>query len=104
MLELNLFPDNVLTFSKVLLVNFGKEEQKYAQNILVKLRDHNIKCEFYPDAAKMKKQMQYADKNNVPYVLVIGKDEMETGMLSLKNMKTGEQSSLMIDEIIGLLA
>jgi histidyl-tRNA synthetase len=104
MLELSLFPDNVLTFSKVLLVNFGKDEQKYAQKVLGKLREHNIKCELYPDAAKMKKQMQYADKNNVPYVLVIGKDEMETGMLSLKNMKTGEQTLLVIDEIIGLLA
>jgi histidyl-tRNA synthetase len=87
-----------------LLVNFGKDEQKYAQKVLGKLREHNIKCELYPDAAKMKKQMQYADKNNVPYVLVIGKDEMETGMLSLKNMKTGEQTLLVIDEIIGLLA
>ncbi len=100
MLDLNLFPENVLTFSKILLVNFGPEEQKYAQKVLIKLRDNNIKCEMYPDATKMKKQMQYADKNNIPFVLVIGENEMQTGLLSLKNMKTGEQNSLQIDQII----
>jgi histidyl-tRNA synthetase len=103
MLELSLFPDDVLTFSKVLLVNFGPQEQRYAQKVLARLRESGIKCELYPDAAKMKKQMQYADKNNVPFVLVIGKDEMETGKLALKNMKTGEQSNMAIEAIIDYL-
>jgi histidyl-tRNA synthetase len=104
MLELQKFPENVLTFSKVLVVNFGKEETKFARNILSQLRLHNIKCELYPDAAKMKKQMQYADKNNIPYVLVIGKDEIESGMPSLKNMKTGEQKSMPAEELVEYLA
>lgn len=103
MLETMLFPENLLTFTKVLLVNFGKEEQKYAGKVLYKLRKHNISCELYPDAAKMKKQMQYADKNNIPFVLVIGKDEMETGKLSLKNMKTGEQTAMDLDGIVNHL-
>ena len=100
MLEQGLFPEDVLTFSQVLLVNFGKEEQKYAQQVLKELRKNHIKCELYPDDVKMKKQMQYADKNNIPYVLVIGRNEMESGMLSLKNMKTGDQKSLSLPEII----
>ncbi len=103
MLELGLFPEDVLTFSQLLLVNFGPEEQKYAQKVLVKLREADIRCELYPDAAKMKKQMQYADKNNIPFVLVIGKNEMETGELSLKNMKSGDQQSLPIEQIIAQL-
>ncbi len=100
MFELGLFPEDVLTFSKVMLVNFGKEEQMYAQKVLSRLRAENIKSELYPETVKMKKQMQYADKNNIPYVLVIGKNEMETGMLSLKIMKTGEQSSMNLNDII----
>ncbi len=103
MLELGLFPDDVHTFSKVLLVNFGEEEQKYAQKVLGQLRQNDISCELYPDTAKMKKQMQYADKNNIPFVLVIGKNEMETGMLSLKNMKTGEQKEMPVEDIIQTL-
>jgi histidyl-tRNA synthetase len=103
MLELGLFPENVLTFSQVLLVNFGEEEMKYARNVLGRLRSAGIKCELYPDAAKMKKQMQYADKNNIPYVLVIGKDEMSTGMLSLKNMKTGEQKTMTVDDLLPVI-
>jgi histidyl-tRNA synthetase len=103
MLESMLFPEKLLTFTKVLLVNFGKEEQKYAGKVLAQLRKNNISCELYPDAAKMKKQMQYADKNNVPFVLVIGKDEMESGKLSLKNMKTGEQTAMDLDGIVNHL-
>jgi len=100
MLEKDLFPENVLTFSQVLLVAFGDEEHIYAQKVLSKLRSSGIKSELYPDVTKMKKQMQYADKNNIPFVLVIGSDEMASGKLALKNMKTGEQSLLSVDEII----
>jgi histidyl-tRNA synthetase len=103
MQELNLFPGDVLTFSKVLLVNFGTEEQKYAQKVLFKLRDAGISCELYPEAAKMKKQMQYADKNQIPFVIIIGKNEMETGQLAVKNMKTGEQTLLDTEAVISHL-
>lgn len=100
MLELNLFPDEVLTFTQVLLVNFGIEEQKYAQKVLVELRKCGIRCELYPDSAKMKKQMQYADKNAIPFVLVIGQEEMQSGKLSLKDMRSGRQEALPLQHII----
>jgi len=104
MLELNLFPENVLTFSKVLIVTFGNDELKYSQKILNDLRRAGVKSELYPDVSKLKKQMQYADKNNIPWVLVIGKDEMDSGVLTLKNMRTGEQQTLTADEAVLLLA
>ena len=103
MQELNLFPDDLLTFSKVLLVNFGVEEQKFAQKALFKLRDAGISCELYPEAAKMKKQMQYADKNQIPFVIIIGKNEMETGQMAFKNMKTGEQELMDTEAVISYL-
>jgi histidyl-tRNA synthetase len=103
MLEKDLFPENVLTFSQVLLVTFGDEEHKYARKILEKLRNKGIKSELYPDVTKMKKQMQYADKNNIPFVLVVGSDEMASGKMALKNMKTGEQKLMSVDEIVEYL-
>jgi len=103
MQELKLFPDNVLTFSQVLLVNFGVEEQKYAQKVLFMLREAGISCELFPEAAKMKKQMQYADKNQIPFVIIIGKNEMETGQLAVKNMKTGEQELMDTEAVISYL-
>ena len=104
MQELDLFPDELLAFSKVMIVNFGTDEQKYAQKLLTKLRDAGVGCEMYPEPAKMKKQMQYADKNNIPFVVLIGKDEMKTGKPALKNMKTGEQNNMDIQEIVNYLA
>ncbi|MFP4289555.1 MAG: histidine--tRNA ligase [Bacteroidales bacterium] len=100
MQEKNLFPDQLATFSRVLLINFGLEEQKYAQHILDLLRSENIKSELYPEPVKIKKQMQYADKNNIPYVIIVGKDEIESGKLSLKNMKTGEQENMPVHKLI----
>ncbi len=103
MQELGLFPDDVLTFSKVLLVNFGPEDQKYTQRVLFKLRKAGISCELYPEAAKMKKQMQYADKNQIPFVIIIGKNEIETGKMAVKNMRTGEQELMDAEAVIGYL-
>ncbi|TVQ92920.1 MAG: histidine--tRNA ligase [Bacteroidetes bacterium] len=103
MQELDLFPDELLAFSKVMIVNFGIDEQKFAQQLLTKLRGSDIGCEMYPEPVKMKKQMQYADKNNIPYVVLIGKDEMKTGKPALKNMKTGEQKNMGIEEIVSYL-
>lgn len=100
MQEKDLFPDQLVTFSSVLLVNFGLEEQKYAQHILDLLRSEGIKSELYPEPVKIKKQMQYADKNNIPYVIIVGKDEIDSGKLSLKNMKTGEQKNMPVHKLI----
>lgn len=99
MFELGLFPEDVLTYTRLLVTNLGLTEQLYCLPLMEGLRAAGIACELYPDQAKMKKQMQYADKNNIPFVLVVGQNEMETGMLSLKNMKTGEQLSLKPEQI-----
>jgi histidyl-tRNA synthetase len=101
--ELNLFPESVATGTKVLISNFDKEAELYALPILQQLRVSNIAAELYPSSAKLKKQMSYADDKHIPYVILIGSDEMQTGQLTLKNMHSGEQQKLSVDEIVALL-
>ncbi len=99
--EMNLFPESVAASTKLLFVCFGEPEQNFGLPLLAKARKAGINAEIYPDAkAKMKKQMSYADDKKIPYVVIIGSDEMNSGLLSLKNMTTGEQSKLEIDKII----
>jgi histidyl-tRNA synthetase len=93
MLELNLFPDETASSTKVLLVNFGEKEQIYCLQLLTKLRKAGINSEMYPEPAKMKKQMTYANNKNIPYVVLIGENEMNAGTITAKNMETGEQVS-----------
>ena len=97
--ELSGFPASSGTLSQLLAINFGPQEMTYCLPVLTKLRNEGIRCELYPDAVKMKKQMQYADKNNIPFVLVAGASEMEKGVFSLKNMRTGDQMILGADAI-----
>ena len=99
MLEKGLFPEKIETFTQLLIVNFGRKEQNYCLSVAKELRKQGIQCEIYPEQAKMKKQMQYADKNNIPFVLIVGEEEMKTGMLSFKNMRTGEQVKIDKSEI-----
>jgi histidyl-tRNA synthetase len=101
--ELNLFPQELETGSKVLLLNFGGENEAYALNALQKLRNAGIAAEIYPDAAKFDKQMKYANKRNFKYVIIPGDDERAAGKLSLKNFETGEQKLFSIDEVISAL-
>ena len=101
--ELKLFPENTDTTTKVLFVNFGTEEEKNCLQIVSKLRNKNISAEIYPESAKLKKQMSYADNKNIPYVVLAGNNEIKSGKLALKNMKTGEQKSLLIEELIEFL-
>ncbi|KAA9345829.1 histidine--tRNA ligase [Adhaeribacter soli] len=98
--ELQLFDKTVASGTKVLISNFDKAAEIYSLPILQKLREAGIAAELYPEAAKLKKQMTYADNNNIPFVLLIGSQEMETGLLNLKNMQTGEQESLKLEEIL----
>ncbi len=98
--ELNLFPTDSLKSTEIIICSFDQEGLTYSYPLLTKLRGAGIKSELYPDAAKMKKQMSYANAKNIPYVIVIGSDEMESGKLTFKNMITGEQSLSTIDEII----
>jgi histidyl-tRNA synthetase len=98
--ELALFKNLALNSSEVLISCFDNEGINYALKPLSKLRAAGIKAEVYPDAAKMKKQMKYANDKHIPYVIIIGSNEIETGTLSFKNFNTGEQEHLNIDQII----
>ena len=100
---LDLFPNTNEDSTKVLLINFDKQSELYGLGVLSKLRSNQIASEIYPDATKMKKQFSYANNKNIPFTLVIGSDEIESGQLTLKNMESGEQNSLTIEEIIKLL-
>ncbi len=89
--ELNLFPKDSGQTTTVLISNFDAEAEAFALPVLQRLRAQNIAAELYPSSAKLKKQMAYADAKNIPYVILIGSDEMQSGMLTLKNMQSGEQ-------------
>jgi len=98
--ELKLFPESAEETTRVLISNFDAEAEAYALPILQQLRTAGIATELYPSSAKLKKQMGYADGKNIPYVILIGSDEMQSGELTLKDMKSGEQVKLKIEEII----
>lgn len=98
--ELNLFPQHILTPITAMFVNFGCEDEIYALQGLKKLRDAGIPAEIYPDNAKIGKQMNYANAKGIPYVIMAGENERNAGIYTLKNMQTGEQQSLQIENII----
>ncbi len=101
--ELNLFPESQKTSTKVMISNFDEEAFAYGLSILPKFRKAGINSEIYPDSVKLKKQLDYADRKSIPFVILIGSDEMQSGLLTLKNMKTGEQQKLKTEDIITLL-
>ncbi|MFC0518457.1 histidine--tRNA ligase [Mucilaginibacter angelicae] len=98
--ELNLFPAGSNQTTQVLICNFDKDGELYSLPLLQQLRRNNINTELYPAGAKIKKQMDYANNKNIPYVVVIGGDEMQTGLLTFKDMASGEQEKLTADEIV----
>ncbi len=102
--ELNLFPASAAQGTKVLISNFDEAAELYALPLLQQLRTAGIAAELYPSSAKLKKQMSYADGKNIPYVILIGGDEMESGLLTFKNMKSGEQQKLTAVEIVERLS
>ena len=97
---LDLFPKFTEKGTQVLFVNFGKEEANYCLNLLKKLRSEGIKSEIYPSATKMKKQMQYADRKNVEYVLLVGENEMKTNTITVKNMFDGSQKNVTFEQLL----
>ena len=101
--ELQLFPETVNKTIDVFFINFGEAEALFSLKAIKQLRNHNINAELYPDAAKMKKQMNHANKRNIPFVVLVGEQEMESGSFTLKDMNTGEQYKLSIDELINKL-
>ena len=102
--ELDLFPKNIDVSTQVMFMNFGDEESIYCLSLLKQLRDNNISAELYPSSVKMKKQMAYADNKGVQFVIMIGEDEIKTGILTVKNMDSGEQTNLSITEFIKQLS
>lgn len=100
--ELGLFPNLANTSTQVLFVNFGEKETNYCLKLLTKLRVNNINAELYPDKAKLGKQFTYADNKSIPYVVVVGAEEIQTGQLAVKEMATGEQNKMTIEDFITL--
>ena len=101
--QLNLYPADLLTGAKVLFLNMGEAETAQSLKVIGQLRNAGIAAEVYPDAAKMKKQMTYADAKAIPFVAIIGESELAEGKLTLKNMQTGEQQLLTPAEAIEVL-
>ena len=97
--QLDIFPKDATATTRILFVNFGEKEEAFCLPLLKNLRAAGINAEIYPEAAKMKKQMTYADKKNIPYVALVGENEIANNMVTLKNMLTGEQESVAITEL-----
>lgn len=100
MLQLNLFPESLLTSSQVMFANFGEAEAAFCLPLIKTLREHGISAELYPDNAKMKKQFDYANKKNIRLVAVVGESEMQGNKVSVKNMVTGEQVDVPTTQLV----
>lgn len=100
---LDLYPREITTNTQLLFINFGDKEAEYCMPIVSKSRANGIRTELFPDAAKMKKQMSYANANNIPFVALAGDDEIQKGVVTLKNMETGEQKQVTAEEMIPIV-
>lgn len=100
--QLDLYPKDALQTTRLLFVNFGEKEEVYLLPLVAQVRAAGIRTELYPESAKMKKQMGYADTKKIPYVAIVGETEMAEGKINVKNMITGEQQLLTVDELIAL--
>lgn len=98
--ELNLYPESMMDSTQVLFVTFGDAELRYALKWAKTLRENGVRVEVYPEPAKMKKQMGYADAKHIPYVAIVGGNEMETNTVMLKNMATGEQQPIELTQLL----
>ena len=98
--QLDLYPKEAVNATQLLFVNFGEKEAAYCLPVLSAARDAGIRAEIYPDSAKMKKQMSYANDKNIPFVAIVGENEMNEGKLTLKNMTTGEQALVTPEELL----
>lgn len=100
---LDLYPKETLNTTQLLFINFGDAETAYCLPILAKARQNGIRTEIFSDAAKMKKQMSYANAKHIPYVALTGENEIKEGKVTLKNMETGEQQLVTPDELIEII-
>jgi histidyl-tRNA synthetase len=99
MAQLNLFPEDTAVTSSILFVNFGEKESLYCLALLAKLHEEGISAELYPDAVKLNKQLSYANARHIPYVVMAGENEISDGMLTVKEMITGEQHLIKPSEL-----
>ena len=98
--ELKLFPDASQSSTKVLICHFDEESMRHGLSVLSKLRSNGIASEIYPDPAKLKKQLDFSNKKNMRFTIIIGSEEIKTGRLALKDMHEGKQETLTVEEII----
>ena len=101
---LDLYPADTMATARVMFVNFGEKEATMSLRHIMTLRRAGISAELYPDSAKMKKQMNYANDRKIPYVAIVGADEVQNGTIALKNMSTGEQQTLTVEQVITALS
>lgn len=101
--QLDLYPKEAVNGTQLLFVNFGEAEAAYVLPVLAQVRASGIRAEIYPDAAKMKKQMSYANAKMVPFVAIVGENEMKEGKVMLKNMTSGEQSLVTPEELVAAI-
>lgn len=102
--QMNLFPPKSTETTKVLFVNFGEKEEAYCLPVLAELRKNGTNAEIFPDNAKMQKQMNYANKKEIPFVVLAGETEIQAKSFTLKNMESGEQQLVSTDELINILS
>ena len=101
--QLELYPTDSLKTTQLMFVNFGESEVSHLLPVIAKIRATGIRTEIYPEAAKMKKQMGYADEKKIPYVALVGENEMAENKINLKNMSSGEQKPVTAEELIEML-
>jgi len=101
--ELNLFPETVAKNIDVLFINFGETEALFCLKAIKQLRLNSVNAELYPDAAKMKKQMNHANKRNIPFVVLVGEKELKSDSYTLKHMRSGEQETVTLKDLISKL-
>lgn len=97
--QLNGFPVKSSNNTDLMFVNFGEDEASYLLRVIPQLRESGISCELYPEASKMKKQMNYANNNQIPFVALVGENELRNGDFTLKNMQSGDQQSVSLQEL-----
>ncbi len=103
MMGCNLFPEELSTSTRVIFMNLGEEEQAASLSLLRELRNNGVPAEIYPEAAKMKKQMEYANRRGIPYVVIIGSQELENRAATVKHMLSGEQQQVPFAELATIL-
>jgi histidyl-tRNA synthetase len=98
-MQLKLFPEKAVTGTKILFVNLGEKVERYILSLISEIRSAGITAEIYPDRSKLRKQMAFADAKGIPYVALAGENEIKSGKVTLRNMHTGEQKEVSIEEL-----